>query len=105
MIEILVIISLCKNTKENAVQRGKSGGIAIMYTILLWVGMEFWGAIVTGIILGIFGLNDQYVFLIYLVALASAALGGYVAVLISKIHPPINLFENQGNMASSQIET
>ena len=97
MLEILIVISLCKNARENTLQRGGNGAIAVLYTILLWFGMEFYGAVVFGFIFGFLGLDGLWNVLLYLGALGCAGLGGYIAILISKVKPPIGLFANNQN--------
>ncbi|MDR2567093.1 MAG: hypothetical protein LBC97_13760 [Bifidobacteriaceae bacterium] len=46
MIEILVVILLCTSNSKAAKAQGKNGGGAVGYTIALWVGMEFLGALI-----------------------------------------------------------
>ncbi|MEX1376275.1 MAG: hypothetical protein AB1Z23_02265 [Eubacteriales bacterium] len=90
MVEIFVVYSICKKTVENAKARGKKTGIAVLYTILLWLGMEFYGAFYSAFLLGYFGVYEKLNLLVYVFALGFAAIGGYLAVLISKVAKPIH---------------
>jgi len=43
MIELIVLIFLCRKTTQNAGLRGQSKAGAVAYTIGLWAGMEIIG--------------------------------------------------------------
>ncbi len=92
MIELIALIFLCRKTAQNAGLRGQSKAGAVAYTIGLWAGMEIMGAFQAVIVMTLFGIIDQYYMLAVLWALTGAALGGYIALLISKIQPEINSY-------------
>lgn len=81
MLEILLLMQLAKRTSENAKARGKSGGIAIAYTIVLWFVGE-----IGGFILGAFLMQQSDNMLVfYAFALGGAAAGAAAALALSKI--------------------
>lgn len=82
MLEILFILLLCKGNTAKARSRGRSDGWAIGYTILLWVGMEFLGAIIGAAI-------HLPQIEMYVMALLFAGLGGLISWLIAKRDDPI----------------
>lgn len=77
MIELLVLIFLCKNNHDRALERGRSGGSAIAYTIAFWLGFEFLGAVTAVFIFGITGMS-------YIFGLIFAVVGAIISYLISK---------------------
>ena len=81
-----------QNARENALQRQENGGRAILYTIVLWFGMEFYGVVVFGFVLGFLELDGVWMVLMYIGALGCAGLGGYIAILVSRIKMPVDLF-------------
>lgn len=46
MLEIFGIMALCGVNRKNATARGASPGKYTVFTILLWVGLEFLGAVI-----------------------------------------------------------
>ena len=79
MLEILAIIFLCKKNSENAKARGKKGGVATFYTILLWFGCEVIGAAI------FFMIFDEHMFVAaYALTLLSAVVGGVISYFIAK---------------------
>ena len=96
MIELIVLIFLCRKTTQNAGLRGQSKAGAVAYTIGLWAGMEIIGAFQAVIVMTMFNIIDQYYMLAVLWALTGAGLGGYLALLISKIQPEINSYAPGG---------
>ena len=77
MIEIAAVVLLCIANRKRAIARGKSGGAAIAYTIVLWIGFEFIGALIAILIFG-----DSLI--VYVFAIAFAAIGGVISWAISK---------------------
>ena len=81
MIEIIVVIILCKNNVRNAKERSKSGGAAIAYTIALWLGFEILGMTIAALAgFDMLGL--------YIVALVFAVVGAIIANIISRSDKP-----------------
>ena len=76
MLEILVIIYLCRKNAAAAAGRGRKPGGFVALTVFLWVGMEFLG----GFIGGLAGLGTGT----YLLAIAMAALGGLISCSAAK---------------------
>jgi hypothetical protein len=79
MIEIIVLILLCKKNSANAKMRGKSGGGAVGYTIGLWIGLEIVGAGIGSAA----GLGPGT----YVLALVLAACGAMISYFIAKAGP------------------
>ena len=77
MIEIFTLARLCKGNSRRAVMRGSSGEIAVIYTLGLWLGMEFFGAFFASLIFGVTPI-------IYLFAIVFGAIGGFISYQISK---------------------
>ena len=76
MIEIIVLIFLCRKIGNKAIQKGLKPGQWKLITVLTWIGFEFTGAII-GVLL--FGFNKNE--LLGLMAFAVAcAFGGYLLV-------------------------
>lgn len=100
MIEILAIIFLCKGNHNRALERGKSGGSAIAYTIAFWLGFEFLGAVTSVFIFRISGLA-------YLFGLIFAVVGGVISYLISKkgkiINPLVPQYQELSSPCAVQV--
>lgn len=90
MLEIIFVYSLCQKNAANAKAREKKPAIAVLYTILIWIGMEIYGLLLSGFIFEVLGLYDQLSILTYVIALGYAAIGGYISVIISKATIPIH---------------
>ena len=91
MLEVFAIIGLCKVNKNNAIARGRRPGGYIALTIVLWIGMEFIGAIV-----GMFVAASQnggtldsssYKFTAVLFAYGFAGVGALISFLCAKFGP------------------
>ncbi|MEZ4357372.1 MAG: hypothetical protein R2876_01895 [Eubacteriales bacterium] len=89
MLEIILVWLLCRSNSKKAKLRGKSGGMAIAYTIILWFGLEFLGAIIGTSA----GMAELY---IYLLAFAFAGLGAVISWLITVRNDPIEENTPQG---------
>lgn len=79
MLEILALIFLVKKIGDIARQKGHKSGKYQFFTVILWFGGEFLGAIIGAIMAG--GSSDAQC-LIYMVALAGAATGAFIAYQI-----------------------
>jgi len=77
MLEIIAVVMLCKGNRQRALDRGKSGGSAIAYTLALWLGLEFFGALLAVFLFGVS-------FTTYVFALGFAVIGGVISWAISK---------------------
>ena len=91
MLEVFAIIGLCKVNKNNAIARGRRPGGFIALTIVLWIVMEFIGAIV-----GMFVAASQnggtldsssYKFTAVLFAYGFAGIGALISYLCAKFGP------------------
>lgn len=76
MLEILGIVLLINKNKANALARGKKPGLYMALTLILWLGMEFLG----GFIGGLLELDTATYFL----ALALGLTGGLISYIIAK---------------------
>ena len=81
MLEILLVWLLCKGNATKAKARGRSGGWAVGYTIILWLGMEFLGAVI--------GTVCYLGYVTYVIALLFAGIGGLISWLITIRDDPI----------------
>ena len=70
MLEIIIMVLLCIGNSKRAKQRGRSGGGAIAYTLALWIGLEFTGAFIAVLLLGVVPAS-------YVIALAFCCYGRY----------------------------
>jgi hypothetical protein len=78
MLEILALIMLSQTNSKAAKARGRSGGVAIAYTLGLWVGLELLGAILGGAMTG-----DTLA--AYGFAIVFAIIGGVLSAVISRL--------------------
>jgi len=85
MLEVFGIIALCKLNKKNAIARGKRPGGFIALTIILWVGLEILGAVVSGIVAGVNGTELGYSYIFY--AYGFAGVGALISFLCAKFGP------------------
>jgi len=88
MLEVVAVYYLCKKNADNAKARGKKGAGTVIYTICFWIGFEVIGAIVGSFLGAILGLGDG-IALVYIFALAFAAIGGLISNVISKAGPVV----------------
>ncbi|HLL71110.1 MAG TPA: hypothetical protein VK363_06730 [Pyrinomonadaceae bacterium] len=86
MLEIIALIMLTRRIGDIVKQKNRKSGWYKFMTVLLWFGCEVIGAVIGGIIVGITGSPDA---VIYLIALAGAAVGAGIAYLIAKALPPL----------------
>lgn len=83
MIEIIVLIFLCKKNVANAAKKGGKPGGFIALTIVLWVAME---------ILGVFvGSTSDSLGSYFLIVYGMAAMGGFLSYYIAKNYKPSDL--------------
>lgn len=91
MLEVFAIIGLCKVNKNNAIARGKRPGGFIALTIILWIVMEFIGAIVgTFVVLssnGDISENSGGRLTAILFAYGFAGVGALISYLCAKFGP------------------
>ena len=88
MIEIILLILLCNSNAKKVKARGRKPGMFVFLTIVLWVGMEFLGAII-GSVIAVFRSQDS-LFLAYLMGLVFAVIGAVISVQIAKNVTPGN---------------
>lgn len=86
MVEIIVIVALCMANAKRVQAKGRKPGLFVFYTIILWIGMEFLGALIGILIVGIN--NYMQSLLPYGMALAFAIAGGILSTVISKNAKP-----------------
>ncbi len=86
MLEIFALIFLTRRVGEIVSAKGRKAGWYKLMTVLLWFGCEVGGAILGGIIVGLSGASEGF---IYLLALIGAAVGAGAAFLIAKSVPPV----------------
>ncbi len=77
MLEILVLIFLCKNNASLVKKRGGTPWVYVLLTILLWVGFELIGALIGSLIFG-----DELI--VYLFALAGGICGAIISYMLAK---------------------
>lgn len=77
MLEILVLIFLCKNNASIVKKRGGTPWVYVMLTILLWIGFELIGAFIGAMLFG-----DELV--VYLFALVGGVCGAVISYLLAK---------------------
>jgi hypothetical protein len=86
MLEIIALFTLTRRIGEIIKQKNRKSGWYKFMTVLLWFGCEIIGGIIGGIIVG---LTDSPDGVIYLIALAGAAVGAGIAYTIAKALPPL----------------
>lgn len=90
MLEIIVIFALCHSNAKRVRAKGRKPGMFVFYTILLWVGMEFLGALIGTLIAWP---NYQSSFLPYGLALLFAIIGGVLSTVVAKNAKPQEEFD------------
>ena len=84
MLEILLIISLCRSNGRIVEAKGHPAGRYKFFTALLWIGGEITGAIVAAILTS----GSEGRGFIYLFALAGAAIGaGLSRWMVKRVQP------------------
>jgi len=88
MLEIIVLIFLCRKIGNTAQRKGLKPGQWKLFTVLTWLGFEFLGAVV-GIIL--FGYNQKDLLGVMAFALV-CAFGGYLLIkaILDKKPDPVD---------------
>lgn len=86
MLEIFMLIFLTRRVGEIVSAKGRKAGWYKFMTVALWFGCEIGGAIIGGIIVGLSGGSEGF---IYLFALIGAAVGAGASFLIAKSVPPV----------------
>lgn len=86
MIEIIILIFLCRSIGNKASQKGLKAGWWKFYTVMAWICAE-----IVGIMLAMILFGPTNMFSIYSIAIVSA-FGGYLLVnyLVDKAPPVIN---------------
>ncbi|MDR2196408.1 MAG: hypothetical protein LBO07_00345 [Coriobacteriales bacterium] len=80
MLEIVAIIALSLANSKAAKARGRSGGVAVAYTIALWVGLEIVGSLIGGLFVS----RSGEIYIIYAAAVLFAVIGAIISVVISR---------------------
>lgn len=86
MIEIILLIYLTRTVGNIIRAKNRKTGWYKFMVVGLWFGGEILGAITGGVIVG---LSDAPQAIIYLFALAGAAIGATVSYIIAKSVPPL----------------
>jgi hypothetical protein len=86
MIEILIVISLCRKIAEIAKSKGRAATGYVLLLILFWLGGEFCGAI-----FGAVATDGQGGILLYVFALVGAAVGAGIVFMIVNSLPPVSV--------------
>lgn len=81
MLEILAIVFLAKRIGEIVERKGYAKGKYMLMGVGMWLGAELIGAIIGAIFVAVIGGGEC---LIYIIALAMAATGGYFAMRIAE---------------------
>jgi hypothetical protein len=90
MIEILILINLCKKIGANARAKGHKGGYYQLLLVLFWFGAEIGAAFAIAFGLALAGEDPEHLgILIWLGAIAGAALGAWGAFKIVKSLPDL----------------
>ncbi|MBK8685972.1 MAG: hypothetical protein IPN26_13915 [Bacteroidetes bacterium] len=72
MLEIIILIFLCRHIGEIAIRKGESANKWKLYTVLAWIGGE-----ITGLIIG-FAIFDDNTLMSILVAIPCAVAGYHI---------------------------
>ncbi|WP_392565495.1 hypothetical protein RHO15_07810 [Utexia brackfieldae] len=82
MIEIIILIFLCRANYKNAKARGKSGGLYIAITLALWIVLEL-----IGIAIGMSSSTYPNMLQGAMVGLVFAVAGGIISYYLAKSGP------------------
>jgi len=89
MLEILLIIHLCKKIGTKIRSRGGSPGGYQALLVLMWFGGEILGAILGGVFTAIINPHEEMFLLAYLFAIIGAVIGAATAFWIAdRANPP-----------------
>ncbi|HSI11968.1 MAG TPA: hypothetical protein VK961_07985 [Chthoniobacter sp.] len=101
MLEILVIVSLCKKMGELMRSRGHEKPFWFQFFVpVFWFGGEFMGGLIYGIERALKGQPTEGVDLkLYLVALGGAVLASTLYFVIAKSIPPRSSADSHGDAA------
>jgi hypothetical protein len=88
MLEIVFIIFLARKIGEIIEPKGRKTGWYKFMLVALWIGGEFTGGVVAGLI-SIMAGSEMGMGLVYLLALVGAAMGAGIAFLIAKSVSPL----------------
>lgn len=86
MLEIILLITLTRRIGDILHRKGRKSGWYKLITVLLWFGGEIIGGITGAVIVQLTGVNQL---LVYIVALAGAAVGAGAAFLIANSVSPV----------------
>ena len=84
MLEIIALIFLTRKVGEIVESKNRKAGWFKLMAVALWIGLEIVGAIVGGVYVALAGASEAFT---YLFALAGAACGAAVSVIIAKSLP------------------
>lgn len=101
LLEIWLLILLCRTNANNAALRGRSKGGTIAYTIALWLVPEFVGGFIGGMVMAASGSDS--IGIAYLFALLLAAAGALASYLVAKRGAPIFQPGLAGNLSAPEM--
>jgi uncharacterized membrane protein YgaE (UPF0421/DUF939 family) len=91
MLEILLLFWLGRKIAAIAGDKGRSGVLFVILLLFLWIGGEFFGAIL-GAVISIMatGQEEPNFLMVYGLALLGAATGAVISFLIAHAVPPVD---------------
>jgi hypothetical protein len=92
MIEILILISMCRRIGERAREKGRTAGKYQFMLVLFWFGGEIGGAFLTSLILTVVYGEDfeKFMFIAYIAAIVGAIFAAWLAFrIVASIPEPV----------------
>jgi uncharacterized membrane protein YeaQ/YmgE (transglycosylase-associated protein family) len=95
MLEILILINLCRRIGERVREKGRKAGGYQFMLVMFWFAGEIGAAVVTTIVLVVVHGADyeKYIFLAYIAAIVGAAILAWLAFQIVASLPPLGVEE------------
>lgn len=90
MLEILLMIALCKKIGREVRAKGQSPTGYQVLAVVLWIGGEFLGGMIGGVVANLSGGGDADLCFGYGLALAGAACGAGIAYTIASNVTPVH---------------
>jgi hypothetical protein len=97
MLEIIILVTLCKNIGRIVGDKGRSKVPFVLLTIVFWFGGEIGGAIFGATFEMVVMNKKEPSYVAYICGLVGAGLGALIAFVIAKSVSPAVVFEDPGD--------
>jgi succinate dehydrogenase / fumarate reductase cytochrome b subunit len=107
MLEILILINLCRRIGERVREKGRKAGGYQFMLVMFWFAGEIGAAVVTTIVLVVVHGADyeKYIFLAYIAAIVGAAILAWLAFQIVASLPPLGVESRKSMRINGLVQT